>query len=260
MLKLENIPEEKMPEIVRIATELQEQDRKLDTEEQTRQATIAAAKEVGLPEKYLHQAAVELHARRLVEIEQRRKRRAGLIATGGAVLGLGAIGYFITSPQTVNQPAPPAEVSTLAPPALTPTFNAAQWKTNANAGTQATTAFANGEATVTVQKFMPDSKGRYFVNLNSTNGIQNLSPYRGASFRVNGTLPYVRLYLENGQERWRSPALKVSPNEQIVRVDLSQFERQLRQKDGVSWRRVRFEPPATVENFSFKLGSFSTLR
>jgi hypothetical protein len=254
VLKLENVPEEKMPEIVRIATELQEKDRKLEAEEQTRQATVAAAEEVGLPEKYLHQAAAELHARRVVEIEQRRKRRAGLIATGAAVLGLGAIGYFITSPQT--PPAPSAEVSAAAPAALQTAINAAQWKTNANAGTQATTAFENGAATVTVQKFTPDAQGRYFVNLNSTSGRQNLSGYSSASFQVSGTLPSVRLYLENGQERWRSPVLNVSSGGQTVRVDFSQFERQLKQRDGVSWRRVRFQPPASVENFSFKLGSF----
>ncbi len=135
-------------------------------------------------------------------------------------------------------------------------FDANQWQLNTNAGTQAKVAFENGKATISVQQFAPNKQGQYFANFNTHTGVQNLSGFRTATFRMSGTLPYVRLYLENGQERWRSPEIKVQSGEQAVRVDFDQFERQEKQADGVSWRKARYEPPVSVENLSFKTGWF----
>lgn len=265
MLKLENIPPEQMPEIVRVASELQERDLQQDAEAQNRQSTIAAAEEVGLPETYLHQAANELHARRVAQIEQRRQRRTGLMTVGTVVVALGLGGYLVSSIFTSTRFASPQVAAsaiavtpraTVNAPLLQP-FNAAQWGLNTSSGTQANVIYENGTAKVTIQKFTPDRSGRYFANLNTKTGIQNLSNYRAATFRAAGTLPYVRLYLENGNERWRSPALAVpAAGEQTLRLDLNQFERQERGRDGISWSKARYQPPAAIENFSFKFGSF----
>jgi len=253
MLKLENIPPEQMPEIVRVASELQERDLKQEEETQNQQSTIAAAEEMGLPETYLHQAASELHARRVVQIEQRRQRRTVLAAAGVGVIALGTAVYLFSSFAAPPQVATPAIIATTA---LSQPFNAAQWRLNNSSGTQANVIYENGTAKVSIQKLTPDKSGRYFANLNTKTGVQNLTGLRTATFRAAGTLPYMRLYLENGNERWRSPALSVPSGEQTLRVDLSQFERQTRGANGVSWNKARYQPPATVENFSFKFGSF----
>jgi len=263
MLKLENIPSEQMPEIVRVASELQERDLQQDAEAQNRQSTIAAAEEMGLPETYLHQAAGELHTRRVVQIEQRRQRRAGVVAIGAAVVMLGTFIYLSNSLVSPPRIAPPqmAAPAIMAAPPITATapmiqpFNAAQWKLNNSNGTQANVTYENSTAKVTIQKFTPDKSGRYFANLNTKSGVRNLSGYNIVTFRVAGTLPAIRLYLENGNERWRFPALEVSSGEQTFQLYLNQFERQTRDPDGGSWDNAQFQPPTTVKNFSFKFGS-----
>lgn len=257
MLKLENIPPEEMPQVVRIATQLQEQDRQTEAEEQQRQATVAAAEEVGLPEHYLHQAAAELHTRRVAQIELQRRRRTRLITAGVGITAVGVVGSLLLLRPQVSAPPAPHEVSAVQAPFTQP-FVSGDWMLKTSAGTQASVSISNaaGSATVTVQKFTPDARGSYFANLNAPLQTHDLSGFRSASFQVNGTLPNVRLYLENGQERWRSPLLKVGSDAKTVHVDFGQFERQLKQPDGVSWRNVRYEPPASVENVSLKLGAF----
>src|SRR4051794_29334133 len=104
MLRLENVPPEQMPEVVHIASELYEKDRQLDVESQERQATVEAAKEVGLPEEYLHRAAAELHVRRVAQAQQRgQRRRLGLAAALTSIVVLALGGVYVKS----QSPAPP---------------------------------------------------------------------------------------------------------------------------------------------------------
>lgn len=257
MLKLENIPPEQMPEVVRIASELQQRDLEQAEEEQERQSTIAAAAELGLPEKYLHQAAAELHARRVAEIRSQEQNRARFLAISLAVIFL-VIGWLlIRVPSTHStSPIPTATYAERAETALSPPFDALRWQIRTNAGTQAAATFVNGTAVVKVNRFTPDSAGRYFANLNSTTGKMDFRLYGTVSFKTHGTLPYVRLYLENGGERWRSPEIPVSKKDETVEVDLSDFERQTQSGSDTNWRNVPYEAPTTIQDLSFKTGWF----
>ena len=253
MLRLENIPPEQMPEVVHIASELYEKDRQLDSESQERQATVDAAKEIGLPEEYLHRAATELHVRRVAQAQQqRRRKRTGLLAAAGAALVLATGGIIFKSQLS----APSIETATVVRATSAPVFGPTSWKLAANPGTKATVTFGNGSATIRVQRFAADSANRFTANLNTLEGAQNLSGVRTASFRVSGTMPKVRLYLEHGNERWRSPELPVQGQERLVKVDFSQFERQTRADTGAQWQKDGYQPPETIDNLSFKTGWF----
>ena len=254
MLRLENIPPSEMTEVVHIASELYEKDRQQEAETQERQATVDAAAEVGLPEEYLHRAAAELHARRVARVRQQRRRRTGVLATVGVALALGTGAYVVTRPH-VNPTFLPKS-ATVARPHTSLAFGPANWRMSANAGTQATVKYENGAAILHVQRFAADSAGHFTANLNSSSGAINLTKFRTVSFRVHGTLPRLRLYLEHGNERWRSPALAVTGQDQQVRIDLSQFERQTRADRGAEWRTFAHQAPEWVDNLSFKTGWF----
>jgi len=251
MLRLENIPPEQMPEVVRIASELYSKDQAQDAEAQERQATVDAAAEIGLPEAYLHRAAEELHARRVEEVQHRRHRRFGLLALAGAVLVMGSGAAIVSRLQT-----PPPTTSQITAPASTiaPVFTSGSWQLNTNPGTQATVSFVNNTAVLQVQRFVADTSSHFTANLNNLDGAKNLAGFQAITFRMQGTLPHVRLYLENGGERWRSPELSVEGQERLVRIDLSQFERQIRGGADSAWQKSGYKPPTWVENLSFKTG------
>ncbi len=253
VLRLENVPPEQMPEVVHIASELYERDRLKDAETQERQATVDAAKEVGLPEEYLHRAAAELHVRRIAQAQKSRKRRAGVIAVVGAALALGGAGGLYVIRSQVS--APPAVVQTVQT-ATAPAFTSSSWKLSMNSGTQASVDYGSGLATIRVRRFAVDSAGRFNANLNTIDGAQNLAGIRSISFNVHGTLPQVRLYLEHGDQRWRSPALPVEGQERQVKVDLTQFERQTRSGSNGQWEKAGYQAPETVDNLSYKTGWF----
>lgn len=251
MLRLENIPPEQMPEVVRIASELYSQDQTQDAEAQERQATVDAAAEIGLPEAYLHRAVTELHTRRVEQIRQRRRHRIGLLAIGGAVLVLGSGAAIVSrihasSPTTSQVKAPASTVA--------PAFTAGAWQLNTNRDTQATVNFVNNTAVLQVQRFVADRSNHFTANFNNLDGSKNLVGLHTITFRMHGTLPHVRLYLENGSERWRSPELTVEGQERLVHIDLSQFERQTRGGAESTWQKSAYQPPEWVENLSFKTG------
>src|SRR5205807_918200 len=70
MLRLKDVPEEDMPEVVRVASELYERDREQAAQDQAKQAYVDAAGEVGLPPEYLERASEEVHARRVARVQQ----------------------------------------------------------------------------------------------------------------------------------------------------------------------------------------------
>jgi hypothetical protein len=251
MLRLQDIPPEQMPEVVRVASELYEKDKENEVEAAQRQATVEAAAEVGLPEEYLHRAAAELHTRRVVQIEQKRRKRNGMLAVGGALLVLGTAGYFVMN----RTAAPPAttQVSVARTP-ISPAFSPTLWNLKTNQGTQATVKFKNDTATIHVDRFAKDTNDLYFANLNTFDGPKDLTGYHTISFRVQGTLPNVRLFLENGTERWRSALVKVEGPERLAKVDLDQFEYLTRSDTNSRWHNQSYRPPGTVSYLSFKTG------
>src|SRR5690348_14351306 len=135
-----------MPEVVHIASELYEKDKQHDSEAQARQATVDAAKEVGLPEEYLHLAAQQLHARRVEKVIQKRRRRNGVLAVAGAALVLGGSAFVLTHAPPITPPVAPPVTATM--PSIPIAFSSGNWKVIANKGTQATTSFQKESATL----------------------------------------------------------------------------------------------------------------
>lgn len=238
MPRLEQMPPEDMPEVVRRAALLHQQEQ---DDAQERRATVDAAAEVGLPPESLERAAQEVHAARVVQIQTRRRRRGGALATLGIALALTG-GWAVT-----HRPPPAPAAYQLAAPAE-------GWHLEQDAGSQATLTTSREGTRIQVARF---GAGQPFVNLDSKNVPPTLSGFRTVTFRVRGSgLPQIRLYLENGQERWRSPALPVSATWQTQTLPLTEFDRQTRRSASDGWRREGYRAPSAVERLSFKLGSF----
>lgn len=241
MLRLKDVPPEQMPEVVRVAGELYDEEQ---AQTQERRATVAAAAEMGLPKEYLERAAALVHARRVEQIGRGRRRKAGLLAGVGVALALGG-GWVVTHPR----PAAPITYNFQNPQQ--------QWAEESNPGSQTTVAFANGTATIHVDHFGAQAgSGEYYVNLSTKDVPPTLAGYRTVSFRAQGSLPNLRLYLENGSERWRSPNLSVTQGGRVFRLHLDQFDHQTRDSSTGKWQKAGASAPGHVEQLSFKVGYY----
>lgn len=241
MLRMKDVPPEQMAEVVRVAGELYDEEQ---AQTQERRATVAAAAEMGLPKEYLERAAALVHARRVEQIGRGRRRKVGLLAGIGVALAIGG-SWVVTHPR----PAAPVTYNFQNPQQ--------QWMEESNPGSQATAAFKNGTAIIHVDRFGAQAgSGEYYVNLNTKDVPPTLAGYRTVSFRAQGSLPNLRLYLENGSERWRSLNLPVTPGGQVFRLNLDQFDHQTRDAPGGKWRKVDASAPGHVEQLSFKVGSY----
>jgi hypothetical protein len=108
MQRLEQIPAEEMQTVVRIASEMYENDRQLAAEAGERQAAVAAAKEVGLPDEYLERAAEEWQRRQTVTRPTLQNQQAKvMLLVGLVVAGLLLLLMLMARP-------------TLAPPSIAP--------------------------------------------------------------------------------------------------------------------------------------------
>lgn len=241
MLRMKDVPPEQMAEVVRVAGELYDEEQ---AQTQERRATVAAAAEMGLPKEYLERAAALVHARRVEQIGRGRRRRAGLLAGLGVALAIGG-GWVVTHPR----PAAPITYNFQNPQQ--------QWAEESNPESQAAVTFANGTATIHVDHFGAQAgSDQFFVYLNTKDVPQTLAGYRTVSFRAGGSLPHLRLYLENGGERWRSPNLPLTPNGQVFRLPLDQFDHQSRDSSTGKWQKVDSSAPGHVEQLSFKVGYY----
>jgi len=242
MLRMKDVPPEQMAEVVRVAGELYDEEQ---AQTQERRSTVAAAAEMGLPKEYLERAAALVHARRVEQIGRGRRRRAGLLAGLGVALALGG-GWVVTHPR----------------PAAPVTYNFQKsgegWNHESNPESQATVTFGNGAATIHVDHFGAQvGSGEYYVNLNTKGVPPTLAGYRTVSFRAqNAGLPNLRLYLENGGERWRSCNLSVPRGGQVFRLNLDQFDHQTRDSSAGKWQKVEARAPGHVEQLSFKVGYY----
>ena len=228
MLRVKDVPPDQMAEVVRVAGELYDREA---AENQERRATVAAAAEMGLPKEYLDRAAALVHARTLERaaeiVVKRQRRRVGLAAGVGVALVVGG-GWLVTHPRPAAPVAP-----------VTYDFQnpAQQWDLSNSPGAQASAAFNNGTATIHVSSFgAPAGGDQFFVNLDTKDVPPTLAGHRTVSFRASGAgLPNLRLYVENADERGRSPLLPLTPAGQIVQLDLDRFDYQTRDSTTGKW-------------------------
>jgi hypothetical protein len=124
MQRLEQIPPEEMPQVVRIAAEMVENDRQLEAEADERLATIAAAKEAGVPEEVLERAAEEWLRRRHVAKTAPQLQSKAAAFTVLILAGLLALVLLIAGLRHgAGPPPPPMEAPraiTIPPPAEAP--------------------------------------------------------------------------------------------------------------------------------------------
>lgn len=241
MRRFDQITPEEMPEVVRVASRLFEEER---TATQEQQSTIKAASELDLPPEYLERAADRVHADRVAQIQARRRKRNGVLATVGVAAVLGG-GWAVTHPR------PPA-------PAVLDFESAPQtaWGLNTDAGSRAAVTYPQeaGHGAVAQVKVNQFGGTDYFVNLDTNSVPKSVDGYKTVTFQVRGQgLSHVRLALENGDERSRSVVLPVTAAWQTFRLPLDRFDHQTRRGD--KWRNDGTGTPRGVQRLSFKLGS-----
>jgi hypothetical protein len=103
--RLEDLPTAEIPEVLRIASELQARDRAEAERASHRRALLKAAAEAGLPAEYLERAAAELHARRAARLRRRQRWQWA----AAAALGL-ALRVALSPSQTQVAPYPPQSI------------------------------------------------------------------------------------------------------------------------------------------------------
>lgn len=260
MLRLKDLPPSEMDEVVRVASELYQRDQRAEEDQRERQHVVEAAQEVGLPGEYLELAAAEIHQRRVAETVQRRRRNRWKYAAAGLALGVAAV--VVLAPSRTEK----ETAATIAARQVVEDFDNSpelRWQLNHNPQTQSTVRFTSeeqrgGVALIQVNRFGLAADGKYWANLNLSQGGVDLSGRRSVAFAVRGQgLPKVRLYLENGAlERWRSPALVVPGTWETRTVPLNQFEYQTRKSSADKWTVHRYKAPEQVRQLSFKVGDF----
>lgn len=249
---LRNAPAAEMNETVARAAELLARDQGNDPN-LDRMAALAAADELGIPQPYLERAAEELHTERVAAERRRRLRlRLGAGLAAAVLLVAGAVAAV----RIASAPPDPIVYTFAQSPAPT-------WRLETNPESRASLDFREESgrgavAVVQVQQFGPaGADGSYFVNLNTVDGPLDMDGHAAVMFSVRGEgLGRIRLYLEAGGERWRSPEVTVTGDWRDVRLSLDRFERQTRNPAGDGWRTVGYEAPGRVERLSFKLGTF----
>ncbi len=205
-----------------------------------------AVEDMGVDPVHVDRARAEL--RRLEQRRLRQRRLLALLGTALVVAGFAAVGAF----RLLFPRAPEPWISSFDEPK--------QWALDVNAGTEAAVAFdeeaGRGRvARLSVRGFAVAKDGSFRVNLDSQHAPPNAGRYRTLTIDAKGTLPVARVYLENGvNERWRSPALRITPSWTQHRLDLRQFEHQRREAG--TWRTVDDDPPDDITQLSIKLGTY----
>lgn len=275
MLRLKDVPPEQMPEVVRIANQLYEKDQRLAEQDQERDSYVNAAEELGVPKEYMERAAAELHRQKVIEAQDKQQtngRKALIMAAVGAGVGAFLLVGLIGTTRTETRLAPPRVVTSAPPiqakpmnPVSSPTFESfdtspeTRWTFDKNSGTEATVGFqqesGRGQvAVIRVERFGAVNGKDHRANFDSL-----LTPpsagMRELTFDMRGEgLRKVRVYFERGSERWRSDPLTVPSGWSTFRVNLGNFQHQI--KDGNRWRNGRAARPEVVDRVSFKFGDF----
>ena len=252
MQQLKGLDQDPISEQIKLAAQLHDRDLRQSEGDMERLAATQAAEEMGIPASYMERAAAELSARQSARVRGRKRRNAGLFAAS-AVTTL-AFGSWVTTHR--HHAAPP-------PTPLVYNFEAlsqGQWHldglNNSRPDAQAALTFPNEQghsvALVKVDHFYNQSD--YAVDLDTNQVSQSLTGYRTVSFRVRGKgLGQIRLFLQNGEERWCSPFITASGGWHEIRLPLSQF---LHQRVPLNYN-PQDEPyvaPTVIGKISFKLG------
>lgn len=272
MLRLKDVPPEQMPEVVRIANQLYEKDQRLAEQDQERNSYVSAAEELGVPKEYLEKAAAELHRQRVVESHDKQQGKAKAIMFFAAALAGGIAlvmtGFLITP----TRMSPPPRVAEVAVPqtAGTPggaafefenfnTLPETRWTFEKNASTQAQVTYetegARGKvAVIRIDRF-GTTEGKHRANFDSVLAPPTAAQ-RDLTFDMRGRdLRKVRVYLEQGNRmRWRSDELTIPSDWSSFRINLNNFDRQVREGD--RWRNDGSGRPDVVTRVSFKFGDF----
>lgn len=250
MRRVQNTPPDEISEQVAVASQLFEHDRRLVEEAQKRQAATIAAEEMGIPNDYMERAVQELQARRAARARDTLRGRAGLLAILGAALTLGAI-------QVTHHAAPP-------PPIIYRFGDTTQahWEFDYSHSSIASMNIWQGEghggvAVVRVQAFTDEpQEERFRADVETDQVPPTLAGYKTVSFRVRGQgLGQLRLFLENGNERWCSPFLTAAGPWHQHHLRLAQFLRQTRTSPASNWQDAPYRAPKSVGKIVFKLGA-----
>jgi hypothetical protein len=242
--RFDDLQPEELPQVLREAVRQQdvaERDRETRLD---REAYADAAQELGITRTELDRAAAEHHAATVTRVRRTRKLRNAVMGAAAAVL-VAVGGYRVANPPA---PDPTSYTFESTSQAWSPEFNP---KSTGRAGQEA------GRGVIVVERFTPEDDGRYWANLNSSSVPQSLDGYRTVTLRIrgDGTLAQGRLFLENGPtERWRSPAIAIGPEWQVVTIRLDQLEHQRRRDTGSPWRGDRTGAPDEVTGVSLKVG------
>ncbi len=233
--------------VLRRAVQLQAERDEAHTEALVRKQTAA---ELGIAPATLRQAAADIYqqgvqAETAARERRRRTRLYTWITTVVTVVGLAGAWLAMQPP----------------PPPFVDTFDGtqAQWALATNPNSRAVVQFAaepmhGAVAALQVQAFGAETDGKYFVNLDRA-GILDLSEHHTVKFCSRGQgLATVRLYLESGDLRWRSPPVALGDPWASHVLPIASFETQRRAAGG--WQTVAFERPTKVARLSFKFGHF----
>jgi hypothetical protein len=104
-----------------------------------------------------------------------------------------------------------------------------------------------------VDQFVPGPDGSWRANIDVTD-VPELSPWTELRLQIRGDLPVARVYLDNGNERWRSGPIAVRSDWSAFWVKFQAMDHQLRQ-DG-KWQTVDWTAPTHASAISVKTGTF----
>jgi len=251
MQRLKSDNQDYISEQIGIATQLHEEDQKKSEALKERRAATEAAEEMGIPASYMEQAAVELSTRQAAQVRRRRRSSMGVLAA--SVAAVAVLGSWAALHKTPAPPPPPL-IFDFAAPAQ------GQWHLDglydSHPDAQASLTFPQEQghpvAFVKIDHFTKASD--YAVDLDTNQVPHPLTGYRTVSFRVRGQgLGQIRIFLQNGEERWCSPFLTASGGWHEVRVPLNQFLHQ-RVPPRFNPQDEPYVAPTTVGKISFKLG------
>ncbi len=249
MLKQSELSEEDQAEAFRRADELFRAE-----SEQAKHARSAAqaAEELGIPQEYLDRAAAQLHAEKAEKIKAKHQKRRVLIAIGAAMLPALLTVFLLTRIGSQQVSAPMVAAPLVAP--FTLPLNATDATTTIFKNASVSSIPGANRYQLNLKEFRPQG-GNYQANVGfPISG--SLAGYRQVSFliqSIQGTgISSVRLDLRDGQTRWNSRPISISPESQRVTIPLSELNRQSRV--GESWQAAPGGGPDSAKSLVFKFG------
>jgi hypothetical protein len=242
LLKLKDVPQEQMGEVVRIASEMYDKEHQ---EKRERSSTVAAAEELGIPEEYLERAAKELQEKRIAEARLRQEKRRRFLIGGGIAAAAVAIGLAVV------RPVPPAAALSLTP-------QTTQAIVTSNPGSDVVVTPSGNGWLLNVRQFVPQN-GRYSGNADIKLPTAVQRGHNNVSLALTpnrGNIPKVRIFFEGGtpNQRWKGPDVSLTGGSAQVNVPLNDFIRQTRPSSGAEWRDVGKGKPTGADTLSIKTG------